>query len=330
MVASRKTFLGLFAVSAALLGGACPAATPVITICRGMCDASAVVAAGSDHFVVADDEDSILRVYSRSQGDAPMHQFDLGAFLRLDPKSPEPDLEGAAPLGDRVYWISSHARNKNGKERLSRQRFFATSVTASNGLVAVKPVGLPYVNLLADLLKEPRLKEFNLAAAARRAPKTKSALNIEGLCATPEGHLLIGFRNPNPKGKALLVPLLNPAELVVGKSARFGEPLLLDLGGRGIRSLARSENRYFIIAGSYDGEGPSSLYEWNGGSAVPRQLPRQELAGLNPEAVECLTENGVLRLLIVSDDGTRKIGGQDCKDVLDPNLKYFRATTIDL
>ncbi len=50
----------------------------------------------------------------------------------------------------------------------------------------------------------------------------------------------------------------------------------------------------------------------------------------HPEAIECLTENGVLRLLIVSDDGTRKIGGQDCKDVLDPHLKYFRATTIDL
>lgn len=330
MGASRKAFPRLLAVTAALLGDTGGVTAAEILIYRGMCDASAIVAAGSEHFVVADDEDNILRVYSRIRGDVPVSQTNLNSFLRVDPNSPEVDLEGAAALGDRVYWVSSHARNKSGKARFSRHRFFATTVTASNGVVAVNPIGLPYVNLLADLLNEPRLKQFNLAAASRRAPKTKNALNIEGLCATPEDHLLIGFRNPIPQGKALLVPLLNPEELVAGKSARFGAPLLLDLGGLGIRSIARSGDRYFIIAGSYDGAGPSSLYEWSGGAEAPRRLPRSELAGLNPEAIECLPENDRLRLLIVSDDGTRKIGGEDCKDVLDPNLKYFRATTLDL
>ncbi len=329
MGAPRKAFLRLLAVTAVLLGGAGPATAVDIVICRGMCDASAIVAAGSEHFVVADDEDNIFRTYSRTQGDAPVSQTNLSSFLRVDPKSPEVDLEGAAPLGDRVYWISSHARNQNGKERPSRHRFFATTISASNGVVAVNPVGLPYIKLLTDLRNEPRLKKFNLTAAARRAPKSKNALNIEGLCATPAGHLLIGFRNPIPQRKALVVPLLNPAELIEGRAARFGDPQLLDLGGLGIRSITRSGDRYFIIAGSYDGAGPSALFEWSGGSAAPRPLPRPELAGLNPEALECLTINDRLRLLIVSDDGTRKIGGQDCKDVLDPNLKYFRATTLD-
>jgi hypothetical protein len=312
----------------------CAAGSEVIganfTICRGMCDASAVVTVGSDHFVVADDEDNILRVYSRQTGGAPQQTLDLSPFLRVDPKEPEADLEGAAPLGDRVYWISSHARNKNGKHRPSRQRFFATTIVATNGSVTIKPVGFAYASLLTDLLNEPRLQPFNLAAAAQREPKAKDALNIEGLCATPDGALLLGFRNPNPNGKALLVPLLNPAELTEGKPARFGDPLLLDLGGRGIRSIARSGQRYFIIAGSYDGAGPSSLYAWTGGSEVPQLLPQPGLTGLNPEAIEGLTENGVDRLFVVSDDGTRKIGSQDCKDVADPNLKYFRGTTIDL
>jgi hypothetical protein len=31
-------------------------------------------------------------------------------------------------------------------------------------------------------------------------------LNIEGLAATPDGQLLIGFRNPLSEGKALLLP----------------------------------------------------------------------------------------------------------------------------
>lgn len=315
--------------TAAAWCGTDPVAGQTLTVCRGMCDASAVVPLGQ-HFVVADDEDNILRAYSRNHGGTPTSTFDLSLFLQVDSQSPEVDLEGAATLGDRVYWISSHARNKNGKERVSRRRFFATTLAGSNGAVVICPVGRPYRHLLSDLLAEPRLKSFNLAAAARRAPKSRNALNIEGLCATPEGHLLLGFRNPIPNDRALLVPLLNPGELIEGKPARFGDALLLDLDGLGIRSLTRAGHRYFIIAGSYDGEGASLLYEWNGGTDAPQKLSRSELAGLNPEAVEYWTENGVERLLVVSDDGTLKIGGKACKELTDPNLKYFRATTINL
>ena len=304
-------------------------AKPSLTICRGMCDASAVVALG-EHFLVADDEDNILRVYSRAQGGMPLHRLNLSPFLRISRQSPEVDLEGAAPLGDRVYWISSHGRNKNGKDRVNRRRFFATTISTADGALVVKPVGAPYSHLLADLLGDPRLGPFNLGAASQRPPKSRNAMNIEGLCATPEGHLLLGFRNPIPQGKALLVRLLNPGELIESQAARFGDPVLLDLGGLGIRSLARSGNRYYLIAGSYDGDGQSWLYEWSGGPDAPRRLPRAELAGLNPEAIDCLMEDGIARLLVVSDDGTLKIGGKDCKSVKDPNLKYFRATTIDL
>lgn len=314
----------------ALFSAECRGAAPVVTFCRGMCDASAVVMLGCEHFVVADDEDNTLRVYSRTQSGAPLQNFDLSSFLQVDPQSPEVDLEGAAALGDRVYWISSHARNRSGKERVSRRRFFATTLSVSNGTVDLKPVGVTYRNLLADLLKEPRLKPFNLAAAARRAPKSRNALNIEGLCATPEGHLLLGLRNPIPNGRALLVPLLNPAELIEGKPARFGDPRLLNLGGLGIRSISRAADHYFIVAGSYNGGGQSHLYEWSGGADAPRRLPRAELAGLNPEAIECLTVDGVERLFVVSDDGALQIGGKECKALTDPNLKYFRATTIDL
>ena len=331
MTPSWQILAGSLAVTAAsLVAEASGTGQAVVTIFRGMCDASAVVPLGSEHFVVADDEDNFLRVYSRTQKGSPVQTLDLSSFLQVDFKSPEVDLEGAAPLEDRVYWISSHARNKNGKDRVNRRRFFATTASASNGVFAIKPVGQPYLNLLSDLLRDSRLRPFNLLAAARRAPKSKDALNIEGLCSTPAGHLLLGFRNPIPSEKALIVPLLNPAELIEGKPARFGEPLLLDLGGLGIRSLARSGNRYCIIAGSYNGEGQSFLYEWNGVTDAPRRLPRTELAGLNPEAIECITENGVERLLVVSDDGTLKIGGKDCKDMKDPHLKYFRVTTIDL
>lgn len=330
MMSWRKHILSGLVLLATYCGNCAFGVAPALTICRGMCDASAVVPLNDELFVVADDEDNILRVYSRTQGGAPVQTLDLSSFLRVDPKSPEADLEAAAPLGDRVYWISSHAQNKSGKDRVSRRQLFATTLTVSNGAAVLKPVGMPCVRLLTDLFSDPRLKPFKLAAAAARAPKAKDALNIEALCATPEGHLLIGFRNPIPKGRALIVPLLNPAEVVAGKPARLDDPLLLDLGGLGIRSLARVGDRYFLIAGAFDGGGRSHLYEWNGGTDTPRRLPRPELAGLNPEAIEAIPGTAEARLLVVSDDGTLKIGGKDCKTVSDPNLRYFRATTIDL
>ena len=46
----------------------------------GMCDASAAAAIDSAHFVVADDEDNILRVFSREGGTA-LAEYDLSEFL---------------------------------------------------------------------------------------------------------------------------------------------------------------------------------------------------------------------------------------------------------
>ncbi len=300
------------------------------TICRGMCDASAVVMLDDDYFLVANDEDNLLRVYSRTRGGSPAQVFDWSAFLNLDRRSPEADLEGSAVLDGRAYWISSHARNKKGKDRPSRRQFFATTFGVTNGAVTLTPVAQPYNGLLADLLQAPQLRRFDLAAAAERAPKTTDALNIESLCATPAGSLWIGFRNPIPEGKALLVPLLNPTELGSGARARLGEAMLLDLGGLGVRDMTWFHGRYFIIAGSYDGKGESRLYEWQGGDAMPRQLAHPELNGLNPEALAGFFAHGKPHLLVVSDDGTLKIGGVDCKEVTDPEQKYFRITVIDL
>lgn len=296
---------------------------------RGMCDASAVITLGSSHFVVADDEDNILRIYSSEGGGLPLRAIDFARFLAVNRRSPEADIEGAARIVDRIYWITSHGRNKNGKQRFNRHRFFATTVVETNGTFDIKPVGRPYGSLLTDLGNDPKLARFNLAVAATLAPKSKGALNIEGLCATPDGHLLLGFRNPIPQGKALVVPLLNPGEVITGQPARFGSPLLFELGGFGIRSIAASSGRYLIVAGSYDGDGQSVLYEWKGGEDKPHRLEFAELFGLNPEAIEFFQERETERLLVVSDDGALLVGGKPCKELKDPKLKSFRAVTLD-
>src|SRR5215212_2246202 len=85
---------------AALLAasGGVQAQTPMVY--RGMCDASAAVALGKDHFVVGDDELNVLRVYTRDQPEA-VGQVDLSSFLGTKPKK-ESDLEGAARLGNKI------------------------------------------------------------------------------------------------------------------------------------------------------------------------------------------------------------------------------------
>lgn len=303
---------------------------PVLHI--GCCDASAGVAVSTNLFIVANDEDNLLRVYRRDRSGPPVQSFQAGPFLHVDPRRPETDLEASVRIGDRIYWITSHGRNRTGEARESRHRFFATTFKMTEqGTVELKTVGKPYANLLADFTREARLRPFNLGIASTRAPKDPGGLNIEGLCATANGTLLIGFRNPIPQGRALIVPLENPAELIEGKPARFGDPILLDLGERGVRGMAHTGGRYLIIAGSYDAKGRAHFYEWSGDAKdTPRKVPDTHLKGVNPEALVVYPDTPPNEFQILSDDGTRKIGGEDCKNLKDPNQKRFRSFWVRL
>ena len=171
---------------------------------------------------------------------------------------------------------------------------------------------------------------FGLGAGALLAPKEPGGLNIEGLCPTPDGGLLIGFRNPIPRGRALIVPLKNPGELIEGRAARFGEPALLDLGGRGVRDLARVGNGYLIIGGSFEGGGKFHLYSWAGGTNSAQKISEAKFKGANPEALLTYPGTPEGEFQILSDDGTLKISGEDCKLIKDPARKWFRSFWLRL
>jgi hypothetical protein len=295
----------------------------------GCCDASAGVAVSSNLFIMANDEDNLLRVYDRERPGPAVQSFAAGTFLHVDPRKPETDIEGAARDRDRIYWITSHGRNRSGEARESRHRFFATAFRVDDqGRVELKAVGQPYSRLLGDLVAEPRLSKFKLAAASSRAPKDQGGLNIEGLCTSTNGQLLIGFRNPIPGGRALIVPLQNPNDLLAGRRAKFGNPMLLDLGGLGVRDLAWANGRCLIIAGPSDGKGRFHLYDWNGHDTKPRKIPETHFRGLNPEALVAYPDAPANEFQILSDDGTRKVAGEDCKKLIDPARKSFRSFWI--
>lgn len=292
----------------------------------GMCDASAGVALGTNFFAVANDEDNAIRIFQLDRPGRPVQSADLSRFLGVDPAKPETDLEGAAWLGDTIFWIGSHGQNRQGKFRTSRHRLFATRLEPGPTGPRLVPVGRPYSGLLLDLLRDARLQPLQLGATLALPPKAPGALNIEGLCAAGT-NLWIGFRNPIPRGRALIVPLLNPFEVIRGQPARLGDPILLDLGGRGIRDLGNWQGRYVIIAGSFDGRGQAHVYLWDGPGAAPQRLKHLGLRQLNPEAV-VVYPGRADGFQLLSDDGTRLIDGVCCKNLPDPSRKQFRSVWV--
>lgn len=269
----------------------------------GMANASAAVPVGANLFLSGADDNNVIKLYRADASGGPLAQFDASPWLALEGKSQDADIEGAARIGDVIYWLGSHARSKDGRPRPNRQRLFATRITEGTNGVTLSLVGQPCQTLLAALTAAPQLRRFHLDEAAERAPETQAGLNLEGLSATPDGGLLLGFRGPVPDGKALLVPLLNPAGAVNGESPKLGEPILLDLGGLAIRDLAWSGREYFLIAGNTGRGGSSQLWRWAGGAAAPERIGHAKFHHLNPEGIAIFGTPEKPRLLIVSDDG---------------------------
>ncbi|MFM7381833.1 MAG: DUF3616 domain-containing protein, partial [Microcystaceae cyanobacterium] len=139
------------------------------------------------------------------------------------------------------------------------------------------------------------------------------------------------------ENKALLVPLKNPLKLMTQTStkAQFGEPILLDLGGLGVRSIEYWPviKAYIIIAGEVGGGDHFALYLWSG---KPNENP--ELIDLTlptdfrPESVLFYPHLSD-RFQLLSDDGTiQRVEGQQCKEIKDSTHpeKYFRSLWIQV
>lgn len=302
---------------------------------EGMCDASGAVPLSDSLFMVADDEDNILRVYDADKGGQPVNTFNLATKLKqklqgvASEKDPNPvnldaelDLESATNVDGVSYWLSSHARNKKGKEKAERFQLIALSHDAT--MDKVELIGRPYGGLLDAMIENSGLKPYRLESAASRAAEDDYAVNIEGMTARVGGGVYIGFRNPVPKGKALVVALENPAAVVQGQAPKFGAPVELNLEGLGVRGLTSWRDTYIIAAGDIDSGEASVLYSWGGGNAAPQRMSMEIPTDFNPEAF--FTPENRDRFLVLSDDGALAIkGSKKCKKLKDPNQKSFRG-----
>lgn len=167
----------------------------------GSSDASAAVDVGGGYVVVADDESNSLRLYDRSASGAPVKTWDFSSNIGV---SKEIDIEGAARVGDTIYWTGSLGNNKDGVYKSARNTVFTTKVTGSGASTALSYAG-SYAKLRDDLVAwdEANGDRYGFAAgtADGQVPKQIDGFNVEGLEFAPGSTTTayIGFRAPSPR-----------------------------------------------------------------------------------------------------------------------------------
>jgi hypothetical protein len=224
-------------------------------------------------------------------------------FWKLD------DLEGLAldRLGN-IYATTSHSRDGEGDEKKSRDklvrfRIEGDRVVASQVAQSLKPALIAAHPLLA-------------AAAARLDVKGSGGINIEALELSPDQqHLWLGFRSPLLDQCAIIASVENPSALFdADVPPRIATTLItLDLDGNGIRGMAHlpALDGYLISSGPVTREAVQfQLWFWSGHPEAPaRRVSVPGLPGFeHAEGVSPAVIDGREKIIIVSDDGSRKEG----------------------
>ena len=144
---------------------------------KGICEASAGAFIDGTHFAVASDETNRLQIYERGKPEPIGNGIDMESFTSFD----KSDLEAAAVIGDRVYWMSSHSFNGRGEDRPKRKVFFATKIVQANGKPTLEGVGKPVKSLRDPLAKaagvKPEETEYRSADSHARG---RSPDRVEG------------------------------------------------------------------------------------------------------------------------------------------------------
>lgn len=311
-------------------GSRAPAASPATEFraYTGCCDGSAAAPVNAALFASASDEENVLRLYSRDTGGPAVATLNLRSFLGPAHRA-EADIEGGARLGEMIFWVGSHSRNTDGEARPARHVLFATAIRGEGHAARLEPVGQPYRGLATALAADPRLARFRFLGATQVAGEAPGGLNIEGLAAGPGDSLYLGLRNPLSLGRAILVPVLNPREIVqANQTARLGEALVLDLDGLGIRDIARAGDRYLILAGPAEKGGRHRLFVWGGDRRDPVLVSHGVPKGFQAEGLVVDDVKGQTSADLLGDEDDVRIGGTECQNLKDTTLRRFRALRV--
>ena len=318
----------------------------------GITDASAALAIDNNYMLVADDEKNKLLLYFRNLSGLPIKEFDYSADLNLSDGNQdnfkEVDCEaGVASLkkSGRAYWLGSMSNSETSfKQEPNRNRLFATEMSGVGKDFSIRT--LDYTDgLRKAIINYGDAKGFKLSKCGSfgHSSKVDDGFNIEGMCFAPDScTLYICFRAPilpdSNKSKSLIIPVLNFEKWVdeghkISKIP-FDEPILVDLGERGIRDIiAVSDGTYAIIAGKADDKSNFSIYSWSGKREdAPQETKMFIPKDSKPEALlEFIDGSGNHFLQVLSDNGSTPFFNDGVKGkYLIPEFKKFRDDYLQL
>jgi hypothetical protein len=282
---------------------------------------SGIAAAGEFLWTVSDEGRTLECLRKKGKGFKLERQYGLDEIFADVPGADdgdELDLESIG-IADGALWLTgSHCRvrakplndgapgaaiepNSRIKDRPSRALFGRIALDQSGGALGAARA-LPFAergSLRAHLAEDAFLEPF-LAL-----PSKENGLDIEGL-AILAGSAFLGLRGPLIDSFAAAVELsLDSAFQISASHLHF-----IDLGGLGIRDLARDGDSLIVIAGPVTGaSGPFRLCRW-----TPSRTPAVQSAQLlfewpagqeKPEGL-CVTERGGKRGAVLLYDSPRE------------------------
>lgn len=214
------------------------------------------------------------------------------------------DIEGAAK-GEKgsVFVVTSHSLNKHGERDNKREQLFQLKVNEKKDVELLGRVGLRET-IIGELLKlDPSMVDH------------KKDTNIEGLSFSRAGNVLMfGLRNPLYKGKAIVLQLENPYEITNEKYIpKFSpQPLLLDIGGTGVRAMTFHEGlgQYFFVSEVRTKKDKMRPRLWSWDGERQHDPVRLNFPGLkelkNIEGLTFFRHEKQDMVLFVCDDGNKK------------------------
>jgi hypothetical protein len=243
---------------------------------------------------------------------------------QFEHKALELDGEGVAFADNAFYVIGSHGHPRDKDHKLDPTidaEKIRAKILASSQIVRIrlKPgISQPASSEdVQDIRSSSTLREIIAADSTLKRFVDRrlenNGVTIEGV-AVLGGRLFAGFRGPFLENGRIPVLSVSVNALFDGGSPEARLHMLPIGEGRGVRDLAPFENGLLVLAGpSGDGDGPYSVYWWDGSGESIRLLADITAATeadkkRKPEAILPLGEgHSGLRVLVLSDG--RKEGG---------------------
>ncbi|HMO66438.1 MAG TPA: hypothetical protein PKE47_14645, partial [Verrucomicrobiota bacterium] len=89
-------------------------------------------------------------------------------------------------------------------------------------------------------------------------------------------------------------------------------------------------DQLLLVGGHPTRGGDFAFFVWDGGDGVPRRLPAAAPRGFTVEAIVVDAAAGLSRVLVLSDDDGRRLGGVPCQELKDSLRRQFRGLWLAL